>query len=308
MNRKMLFMSIFIGIIGCYSILAIQKKAKKQKSAIISVYVHGTLFNWRRLLSKIPAAADLTYVPDGLTLVEKLKPNTVARKMATLFCKKDPNRFSYSDFYAFGWSGKLSFQERKKWAQRLAAELIDISNLYYEKHGIRPTVRVVTFSHGGNVALHLAEFLPKNFKLELFLIACPVQNDTKDFLLYDCFSKIYMIYSMNDVIQVIDPIHVCKSIKNKNKKKLSARFFNYDIEKLKQACVSVNGKYIGHYELFQSFNKHIPMVLKQLDSSLEKKGTNILDVDILDDSFIFFNYINIIDVLNGKCKEKKLQY
>lgn len=293
-------MVLLVGGIGV--MFGIKKNQKKQPS-VITVYVHGTLFHWRKILAKIPVAADLAYVPDGLTLVKDLDENTVARKMATLFCQKDSERFQMSGFYAFGWSGKLSCKERIKWAQRLAQELEKLSQMYTEKDGIEPIIRVVTFSHGGNVALNLAQFLPEDMSVELILIANPIQNDTEHFVLSDSFSKVYMIYSCKDLMQVIDPIHICRSIKNGCEKKISRRFFQYDVEKLKQVCVSVNGRHIGHFELFQMFNKHVPDVLKQVDALPKKNGTSILSMDVQDPSFTFLNGFNVVDVLKGVDKK-----
>lgn len=297
MKLQTVVIMVLLGVVGAMFVI---KKEKKKRSAIITVYVHGTLFNWRNILAKIPVAADLAYVPDGLTLVKDLGKNTVARKMATLFCKEDPNRFVYSDFYAFGWSGKLSFDERQRAAQGLVQELQRVVSEYVKIHGIQPTIRIVTFSHGGNVALNMAQFLPKDMVVELILIACPVQTDTEEFVLSDNFSKVYLIYSHKDIIQIIDPIHICRSIKEGNHKKISTRFFDYNVDKLKQICVSVNGSYIGHFELFQLFNKYIPDVLKQVDSLPEIKGTSIFYFDAKDPKFPFLNGINVVDVLQGK--------
>lgn len=299
MKKQTLTTLWLIGLIGamfCFS------KYQKKRSAVISVYVHGTLFNWRNLLSYIPGAAELTYVPDGLTNVKDLGDQTVGNKLATYFSKKDPKRFVYDNFYTFGWNGKLSFEQRKKSAETLAKELQELVQNYYERYGIKPVIRIVTFSHGGNVALNLAHFLPSDMEVDLILIACPVQPETEDLILADCFTKVYVISSLNDVLQVADPQNVYKNIGRDDKSKplLSQRFFKHDNDKIKQACVSVNGTYLGHIELFQQFNKHIPKVLNRLDVLSDVKGNTVGYIDVSDPEFPFLNGFNIIKVLKGK--------
>lgn len=304
--KKIVLMS---GLFGVFGVMCITKNCfEKKHSAIITVYVHGTLFNLRNVFAKIPAAAKLTYVPDGLYPVKNLEKDVLPHDLALDFCSQDPKRFSFDDFYSFGWSGKLSFSERQKWGKLLSQQLYNLSLDYTKHDGIKPTIRVVTFSHGGNVALNMAQFLPASIQVELILIACPIQPDTESFVLYDCFSKIYTVYSLQDLIQVIDPINVCLNIKRTIKKEasipkiLSARSLSYNHEKIKQACISVNGKYIGHLELFHLFNKHVPFVLQQLDESLDINGTNVLQLDVQDPHFAFLNPINIVKVLRGKEK------
>ena len=282
----------------------------KNNQSIVTVYVHGTLFHLRNIFKKFSISADLTYVPDGLTLVKDLSAKTLPNELALEFCKKDGNRFVYDNFYAFGWSGKLSFREREKNGKLLAGLLSDLSKQYEKKDGIKPIIRVVTFSHGGNVALNMASFLPSDIKMELILIGCPIQPDTESLALSSSFSKIYIIFSLKDIVQIIDPINVCKNIHRKIKKKslskkiLSSRCLSYDNDKIKQACISVNSKHIGHLQLFNLFNKHVPDVLTKLDSLSDFKGTNTLILNIDDNKFPSFYGINFIDVVRGK--EKKL--
>ena len=285
-------------LVGAMFVLS---KHHKKQQAVISVYIHGTLFNWRNMLATIPGAADLVYVPDGLSLVKDLPENTVGNKLAVEFSKRDPRRFVYDNFYTFGWNGKLSFEHRKKSAEFLAKELTLLVNKYKHDYGIKPIVRLVTFSHGGNVALNLAHYLPQGISVELILIACPIQPETEDLILADCFSKVYMIFSLNDVIQVSDPQNIYQNIKNKKdyQQWLSKRYFNHDIDKLKQACVSVNGTYLGHLEMFQLFNQHIPKVLNRLDVLSGVTGTTVGYVDVEDKGFPFLHGLNIVDVLQG---------
>ena len=287
-----LLLLAFIGAIFSIS------RYEKKRSSVISVYIHGTLFNWSNILSYVPGAQSLLQVPDGLTSVRDLKDDTIVSKLSKDFASKDPYRFVQDKFYAFGWSGHLSFEERKKSAEYLAQELQDLEVRHYLETGHNPVIRIVAFSHGGNVALNLAHFLPKDMHVELVLIACPVQAETEQLVEADCFSKVYSIASLNDVVQVSDPQHIYRNMYSD--KWLSKRFFETDVAKVKQACVSVNGTYLGHCELFNLFNQHIPMVLNRLDALLDIKGRSIAYIDVQDPGFPFLNGRNVIDVLKGR--------
>ncbi|WP_196299706.1 hypothetical protein, partial [Streptococcus pneumoniae] len=75
-------------------------------------------------------------------------------------------------------------------------------------------ITLVTYSHGGNVALYLssvqaekeqAEPLPDPISIDtLVLLACPIQKET-DYLVADpMFKKVYNIFSTEDFIQQWD--------------------------------------------------------------------------------------------------------
>ena len=298
MKKKIKILLIIVGVITAMFLL---EKDQKRRSAVISVYVHGTLLGWQSIISSISGMPDLGAVPPGLTLVKDLEKDAIARRLAADFCKKDSGKFVWDKFYAFGWSGKLSFEARKDASKIFADQLIDLSNKHESEFGIKPIIRIVTFSHGGNVALNLANFLPKDMRIELVLIACPIQSDTERLVFSEIFSKIYVIYSMNDVLQIADPVNIYRNIEfDRSKNILSQRFFNYDLNKIKQICVSVNGTYLGHLELFNLFNKHIPAVLNRVDMLPEIKGNEKYYFDVDDPSFKFLNGMNLVDVLAGK--------
>ena len=58
------------------------------------------------------------------------------------------------DFYLFGWNGMLSQTERSKESVRLYNELASLI-AQYKSFNITPKIRLVCYSHGGNVALNL---------------------------------------------------------------------------------------------------------------------------------------------------------
>jgi hypothetical protein len=112
-------------------------------------------------------------------------------------------------YYTFGWSALLSHKSRYKEAilfyKDLQAEVTRLKKLHDEVK-----VRLIGYSHGGNVCLNLAKVKtdedvdPSLSVDELILIGLPVQRNT-DYLVTDSlFKKIYHIYSRHDRIQKLD--------------------------------------------------------------------------------------------------------
>lgn len=58
-------------------------------------------------------------------------------------------------FYTFGWTGLISVSSRRFEAIRLYNQLSDELDRYH-KMGIRPKIRLISHSHGGNLCLNLA--------------------------------------------------------------------------------------------------------------------------------------------------------
>ncbi len=113
-----------------------------------------------------------------------------------------------TEMYAFGWSSRLSCKARRKAAKDLYEAL---KKLYYEiiKQGDTPHFRIVAYSHGGNVALHLGEAARNNgytpFKIDQFImISTPIHANTQAYLDNGLFKDIYLFYSKGDNIQSSD--------------------------------------------------------------------------------------------------------
>lgn len=112
-------------------------------------------------------------------------------------------------YYTFGWTGLLSPSQRYRdsydFYRAFAAEIQK-----FRDRGIEPKIRIIGYSHGGNVCLNLAKVYQCNPELptftvnELILLGMPVQCET-DYLVNDpMFEKIYHIYSRGDRIQKLD--------------------------------------------------------------------------------------------------------
>ncbi|MGC2310390.1 MAG: hypothetical protein WA432_02080 [Candidatus Babeliaceae bacterium] len=111
-------------------------------------------------------------------------------------------------YYAFGWSGLVSCKKRLEAARTLFKELNIVLRAFKEQH-INPHIRLIGYSHGGNVLLNLAQVQPNKDEEqlsidELICIGMPVQKET-DFLINSpLFKKIYHFYSREDHIQKLD--------------------------------------------------------------------------------------------------------
>lgn len=112
-------------------------------------------------------------------------------------------------YYTFGWSGLLSatarYEDAKIFFNALTKEVAE-----FHRAGIYPKIRIIGYSHGGNVTLNLAAIrratCPKvPFRIdETIFVGIPIQKET-DFLINDpLFERIYNLYSHADRVQPLD--------------------------------------------------------------------------------------------------------
>lgn len=232
----------------------------------INIWVHGT-----RLTPKV-VFPHFFHVNQGLNKATDLDNSYHHRTIAQTLSDLDTKKFDLAHFYLFGWSGKLSFQKRKTAAKELYKALNTLVAEYTAQHGTRPKIRIITHSHGGNVALNLAQCATNHdFAIdELVLLACPVQEQTKQLIKHPFFKTIYSFYSTRDILQVIDPqgIYV-DDLEDIDFEQgiFSARTFP-EHEKLKQVEIRYNDRGILHVEFLlinklASFVKHLPHALDQ---------------------------------------------
>ncbi len=112
-------------------------------------------------------------------------------------------------YYTFGWSGLMSLTQRMEDAQHFYNELVSEIKKIHEHHLVMPRIRLISYSHGGNVCLNLAHAKDKNQSAclsidELILIGSPVQRETKHLVADPMFKKIYNFYSLDDMVQPLD--------------------------------------------------------------------------------------------------------
>ena len=114
-------------------------------------------------------------------------------------------------YYTFGWNGVVHLYTRYEEAKNLLYQLcIELKRL--RATGIDPKIKIIAYSHGGNVALNLAAVQDDDPSLliepfvvdELIMFATPVQRATDYLVGRDMFKKVYHFYSCNDGIQTLD--------------------------------------------------------------------------------------------------------
>lgn len=114
-------------------------------------------------------------------------------------------------YYTFGWDGIIHRYNRYKASHDLMYALCD------ELHRLRaqgkdPTITLIAYSHGGNVALNLAVIKDDDptlffepFVVEnLVMFATPIQKATDYLIASPLFKNIYHFYSVQDRIQTLD--------------------------------------------------------------------------------------------------------
>jgi hypothetical protein len=110
--------------------------------------------------------------------------------------------------YTFGWSGLLTLRARRQAAKKLYEQLtIQVKKI--RAQGMEPYIRIIGYSHGGNVALHLAEEARNLHQTpftvhELILLSTPIQRETKHYANHPMFKHIFNYYSKSDHIQTLD--------------------------------------------------------------------------------------------------------
>jgi len=113
------------------------------------------------------------------------------------------------EYYAFGWSGLVSHKLRYLEAGILYTDLFKVCQTI-KKTGKNPKVRIISYSHGGNLSIQLgAVHVTKNPSEqitidELYLAGTPVQIETDYLINSPIFKKVYNLYSKADSIQKLD--------------------------------------------------------------------------------------------------------
>lgn len=156
------------------------------------------------------AMQKLGFEPIDLSLA--LMPGNGAALCAYLYDCIDAEVYQnahHNIFYTYGWSGLLSRNQRYIESEGLLLGVYQLKESYKAK-GINPKIRIVGYSHGGNVCLNMAgmrdtEYPDMDVTIdELVLIGMPVQMETDFYAKSPLFKKIYNIFSNQDVVQKMD--------------------------------------------------------------------------------------------------------
>lgn len=255
------------------SLDTINAQSEIKEPQVITVWIHGTRLTPPSIMH------DFFYRKLGMHPAHSYESRYHMHKVAHALCPDHAPDYQHDHLYFFGWSGKLSFKEREIAAQELYHELSILHNSYLEKYRQAPTFRLITHSHGGNVALNLARVKGADCPFaihELILLACPVQNETMHLIADALFEKIYSFYSKADLIQVIDPQGIYKN-KTPQTPLFSRHLFAHH-DKLVQVETRVKKRGFSHLEfLLLKFITHLPAVMNTVKNepnlNIQKKLT-----------------------------------
>ncbi len=236
----------------------------------ITIFVHGTFL--MRKLWQYSHCRPLIYCPQGLSLAKHLPSHYHFYKMAYGCVGCDKNNYSVDQFYIFGWESEhVNDHTRNESAGILVEQMYEVVVDYYIRHNVIPKIRLIGYSHGGNVILHTANYLSlyadmQDVEIEAWLFGTPVQVISHDLVNSDCFKAIYSIYSQKDIIQKIDPQGLINRKVTKNHFWSDRTFCEHS--RCIQVDFTVNGKAFGHAyynDIFQYFPKIKKLIEQQSD-------------------------------------------
>lgn len=202
-------------IVKVTSVFAVDFMDKEYR---VTVFIHGTHLG-AYYVGKALGMEDYVFHPDGLYSLEECSPAYRYGKVALKIAQYGAQQFPQEHFYLFCWSGKLSHNARVLAAYQLHEAL----NALMKKYGNKCIITLITHSHGGNVALNLAEFRGAAcYKIDtLVLLAVPVQEINQNYVDSSLFENVFSIYSRWDVTQIGDLQGLNRLCKMFNNKKLT---------------------------------------------------------------------------------------
>ncbi|MBI2353167.1 hypothetical protein HYV11_02915 [Candidatus Dependentiae bacterium] len=273
-----------------YFFLFMQNSILISSLPMITIYIHGSQ-NATKLLSK-----NIWYCKKGLHHISALPESSLFVKDAQTLQAIDKNRFNLDHYYIFGWSGKIDFDIRKEEGISLYKAIKSLLHHYYQKDYSYPMIRIISHSHGGNVALHLIEEVvsshEQNMKFEMILMACPVQKITESFINHSSIIRSIILYSTFDLIQRLD------FYTYEGKRYWPKRTFQTGAKNCYQILLKVNQKRLAHTDFCHSVVRYIPEILEKIDNSFDEKEYNIVD-----SKFIGYNGFNLIKAISGSRKK-----
>lgn len=233
-NKLRCYTFLFFTALGSMSLEA---SAQETERALITVFIHGTLFpiiSWESIkhackverkpnrslyqhyLESVRYHSFLQYQPmggEGLVFFEDnhasghtlLTYATGSLFKAAYAKKKYYKEYRYS---TFSWGGSLRQQSRKNAARALYFELLKAKNELESQTGLSVDIDLYGHSHGGNVILNLAGIEADEKKRlhikHAILLGTPIQKETVKYSSADMFEAVYNFYSRGDAVQIAD--------------------------------------------------------------------------------------------------------
>ncbi|MCX5923375.1 MAG: hypothetical protein NTU89_02285 [Candidatus Dependentiae bacterium] len=278
MNRRKISTATkiyFVFVAVFYAFLA------QAKTIEINVWVHGTNPGPEKIWMHASSPfRPWLYVEPGLNLALKLAENYYFNKLAHA-CAASNGSWNVDTFYTYGWpSTILSPKTRQIEGRKLFDQLnklIDSLGSDYDNIA----VRLVGFSHGGNVILNMISYLPflrSDVELEIVFLGLPIQELTREYVNSLFLKRVYSFYSESDWMQSLDIQKLQNS--DANVPWFSKKTF-LESDQVIQVKLTVNGSSIGHRD-YRSINHYLPRALKELSEVLpEDQKSAHLQFDLL---------------------------
>lgn len=241
----------------------------------VTIFVHGTsqTINSMRFIPFLyNFVAIHARTPEGLHHYNELPAHIGLIKCAEELYGSAPALFPLEHCYFFGWSGRLSPQERRRGAYKLYAA---IKTLHSDPALHDAEITLITHSHGGNVALYLGDIAKENndsvLKIKrLILMGCPIQDETECYAHESVFESIYNLYSVIDLMQVAD----AQGLKHQHTKHTRTVFSRREIAvkntdtNIHQAAIRLDGYSLNHIDFIRpTFHKELAFIIELLDDA-----------------------------------------
>ncbi|MBM18017.1 MAG: hypothetical protein CL947_03045 [Epsilonproteobacteria bacterium] len=149
----------------------------------------------------------------GLHKIDITKPTTIMAAPTVAQAFEEVAQlagYAPSDqYYTFGWSGLVSNKLRYIEANFLYTDLAKLIKKL-RNQGHNPKVRIIGYSHGGNIGLQLgALHHTKNSQDQIYidefhLLGTPIQVETDYLINSSVFKRVYNWYSRSDGVQSLD--------------------------------------------------------------------------------------------------------
>ena len=267
----MLFFLLFL----CLS--AVNFLESKQPVVHVTVFIHGTQPVKKLLDHPYSPMRKIIHFEPGLNLAKDLPENYSFYKVATSWCAYNPTEYNMQNLYTYGWNSSdirpiNRYEESRKLFDAVNQKVQEYSQEYEQIK-----IRVVGFSHGGNLLLNMLQWMPfglPDVETEVILLGTPIQEENRACINSPYVSRAYSFYSTADWIQVIDPQRL------HTKCPVGAPFFSkrtfLPTDQVVQIALTVNGQSIGHIN-YRSLMSYLPDMLQQIQTivDVERKQDHI---------------------------------
>jgi len=238
----------------------------------VTIFIHGTLYPFFDVLVR---AFD---VPIGLTPALKQGATFIHGRIPFIINQADPINYPIESAYVYGWSGRLTFEARRRAAQCLYQELKKL-------HG---PITIIAHSHGATLVQLLVEEVKKyndpNLRIhKLIMLGCPVLSGTEEYICSPIFEKVISLYSLGDRTQVMDPQILSQenrrltALKGQWTPLFSRRFFPCSPNVIHRR-VLLDNRNMTHIDfIYKPFLTRLPAVISLIEESLNHGHFNSND-------------------------------